>query len=81
MRSGGDRAPLVLLETLVLLSIIGTFSGPWLLCRINLSVDSTSNNTEDHGAGHGACQRDRFTSLAGPEATATHLKFATSKCV
>ena len=38
----------VLLETLVLFSIIGTFSGQYLLCRINLSVDSTSNNEEDH---------------------------------
>ena len=68
MRLGGGRAPLapggLLFETLVLLSIIGTFSGLQLLWSINLSVDSTSNDTEDHGTRHGVWQRDRCIGLA-----------------
>ena len=72
----------VLLETLMLLSIIGTFSSQWLLCKINLAVDSTSNNAEDHCykawcVVEGQVYRFGCTGLKAMEAL---LKVTTSKC-
>ena len=73
----------VLLETLVLLSIIGISSGQWLLCRINLSVDSTSKDAEDHcyEAWHVAEGWVYQFGCTGLEATEVLLKLTTSNCV
>ena len=71
----------VLLKTLVLLSTIGTSGGQWLFCRINLSVDSTSNDAEDQCC-EAWCMAEglvyRF-GCTGLEAADVLLKFITSK--
>ena len=73
----------MLLETLILFSIIGTFSGLWLLRRIDLSVDSTLNDAEDHWyeawrVAEGRVYQFGCTVLEAADAL---LKFITSKCV
>ena len=70
----------VLLEPLVLFNIIGTFSGPWLLCRVKLSVESTPNDTEDHCYESWPVAEGRVLQIGstGLEAEEVLLEFTTS---